>query len=195
MTTRTSAFLLLLVLAVPAVRAQVEPAPPGVASTEGEDSIDSNEASADETVTTSTSTTSVTTISTTTAGGVPAPSWLHLVRFSAIAGPVAFLLMAWAIGGVAHYRIVRREQALFPAIRGSRAPQTTPMFFSAALFFVPVLLFAYFEIRSRREIQLGIAGVVDEWLPVTAQAWTTLVVCLVLALVPWLLARRADTVS
>src|ERR1041385_7931535 len=73
--------------------------------------------------------------------------------------------------------------------------RAAPMFISAALFFVPALLFVIFEVRSRIEIRRGIGGVVDEWHPVTAHAWISLVICLVLALVPWLFARRADTVS
>ena len=94
-----------------------------------------------------------------------------------------------------HYRMVIREQARFPAVRGTRAPQTVPMVISAALFFVPAVLFVLFEVRSRWEIGRGIGGVVDEWHPVTMHAWTSLLICLVLAVVPWLFARRADTVA
>jgi hypothetical protein len=80
-------------------------------------------------------------------------------------------------------------------MRGTRSPQTVPMIISAALFLVPVVLFGFFEYRSRREISLSVGGVVDQWQPVTAQAWLTLLVCLLLAVAPWLLARRADTIS
>lgn len=185
MTTRRGVFLLLLLLAAMSVQAQVE------------ETVDSTEmAAATDTVTTSTTTTSFSSnISLAPTHQPPAPAWIHLVRMSAVAGPVAFLLLAWAVGGFVHYRLVRAEQARFPVVRGSRAPQTTPMLISSLLFFVPVVLFVFFEIRSRREFRLGIPGVIDEWNPVNERAWMTLVVCLVLALIPWLLARRADTVA
>jgi hypothetical protein len=124
-----------------------------------------------------------------------APAWLQLVRVAATTGPIAFLVLAWLIGGIVHWRLVRREQAQFPAHRGSRTPQTVPMIVSAALFLIPAILFIVFEVRSRVEIHRGIGGVVDEWQPVTAHAWTALFICLVLAVVPWLLARPADTVA
>lgn len=211
MRNRIAAFVLLLVIGVPPLHAQVEPP-----SEADEELVDTNESAASsETVTTSTSTTSVTLRTTSNipsdaipadeesdargvvAGGgePPAPAWLHLVRLAALAGPIAFLVLAWLIGAFVHYRLVRREQEQFPAIRGSRTPQTTPMIISAALFFVPVVFFVLFELRSRQEIRRGIGGVVDEWQPVMAQAWTALLVCLVLALIPWLFARRADTVA
>lgn len=181
MRTWIAVLLLLLVLGVATLRAQ-----------QAEESVDASEpVDSGTTVTTSTTTTSVTILN----PQRPAPKWLHLVRLAAVAGPVAFLLLAWTIGAFVHYRLVRREHQLFPAMRGSRAPQITPMILSAALFFVPVVLFVLFEIRSRKEIRLGIGGIVDEWQPVDTRAWTTLLVCLVLALIPWLFARRADTVS
>lgn len=173
---RIAVFLLLVVFSVAPLVAQ------------NEESVDSN----DTVVTTSTTTTSVTT--TMTPQRTP-PPWIHLVRMAAVSGPILFLFFAWVIGAAVHYRLVRREQARFPAVRGSRKPQTTPLILSAALFFVPFVLFVLFEFRSRQEIRLGISGVVDEWLPVTSQAWTTFGVCLALALIPWLFARRADTVS
>jgi heme/copper-type cytochrome/quinol oxidase subunit 2 len=154
-----------------------------------EESVDTNQSTAaGDTATTSTNATPapVTT---------SVPAWTHFVRIAAMGGPIAFLVLAWIVGFIVHYRLVYREQAQFPAIRGSRTPQTVPMFISAALFFVPALLFVIFEVRSRIEIRRGIGGVVDEWHPVTAHAWISLVICLVLALVPWLFARRADTVS
>jgi heme/copper-type cytochrome/quinol oxidase subunit 2 len=156
---------------------------------------------ADETVDsnqpTDTAGTVTTSTTTTTVAGTPraTPGWIHMVRLAALAGPIAFLLLAWLIGAIVHYRLVRREHEQFPVMRGSRTPQTVPMIISAALFFVPFVLFVFFELRSRREIRLGIGGVVDEWLPVTRNAWLTLLICLVLALIPWLFARRADTVS
>ena len=175
--------LLFLAIGVPFLRAQTPtPAP-------AEESVDSNAPGG--TVTTSTTTTSVTT----TVTQPPPPAWIHLVRLAAKAAPIAFLLLAWILGVGLHYRIVRREHEQFPIVRGTRAPQTVPLIVSACLFFVPVVLFAIFEIRSRIEISRGIGGVVDEWRPVTTHAWTLLVVCLVLALLPWLFARRADTVS
>jgi hypothetical protein len=119
---------------------------------------------------------------------------MHMVRLAAIAGPFGFLVLAWLVGGYLHLRLVRREQAQFPTVRGTRSPQAVPMLISAALFFAPALLFIVFEVRSRMEIGRGIGGVVDEWHPVTAQAWTSLVLCLVLALIPWMFVRRADTV-
>jgi hypothetical protein len=197
MRTLIAAFLLLMMVGVPALRAQVEPAGGRTASDQGDESIDSNDPAVVDTATNSTNTPSVTTTSSTLHATMPtaAPGWIHLVRLAAMAGPVAFLLLAWMIGAIVHYRLVRREQEQFPVIRGSRTPQTTPMIISAALFFIPVLLFVLFEIRSRQEIRRGIGGIVDEWQPVTAHAWTTLVICLVLALVPWLFARRADTVT
>jgi hypothetical protein len=187
MRTRMAVVLLLLVTGLPILRAQTQPA---AAPPPAEESVDSNQP-ADTTgvVTTSTTTTSITVTTTD-----PPPSWIHLVRLAAVAGPIAFLVLAWGIGALVHYRIVRREQEQFPAIRGSRTPQTAPMILSAALFFVPAVLFVIFEIRSRIEMRRGIGGVVDEWHPVTAHAWTALLVCLVLALLPWLFARRADTV-
>lgn len=197
--------LLFLVIGVPPLWAQVEPSS-GAPSEPAEESVDSNEpADTSGTVTRSTTTTAVIVVSSSEgtpeavprppATTPPVPEWIHLVRLAAVAGPVAFLLLAWGIGMFLHYRLVRREQEQFPATRGSRTPQTMPMLVSAALFFVPVVLFLLFEIRSRQELRHGIGGVIDEWQPVTAQAWTALLVCLVLALVPWLFARRADTVS
>lgn len=176
---RTAGFLLLLIVGAAALQAQ-SPSPGSASATRAEESVEISE---------TTTTTSVQPIV------VPPPGWVHLVRLAAMAGPIAFLLLAWIIGLFLHYRLVRGEQAKFPAIRGSRTPQTLPMVISAALFFVPAVLFVVFEVRSRIEIRRGIGGVVDEWHPVTAHAWTALVVCLVLALVPWLFARRADTVG
>jgi hypothetical protein len=187
---RIAVVLLSLVVIVPALRAQSDPPPTGAVSTKSEETVESTTPDGG-TVTTSTTTTSVTEI---TAPPV-VPSWMHLVRIAAKVGPIAFLVLAWAIGGVVHWRLVRREQAQFPTLRGSRAPQTVPMIVSAALFAIPTVLFAIFEARSRLEIQRGIGGVVDEWQPVTAHAWTALVICLALALLPWLFARRADTVA
>ncbi|HEX6097378.1 MAG TPA: hypothetical protein VF432_13700 [Thermoanaerobaculia bacterium] len=187
MPTRIAAVLLLLFLGVLALQAQVEPSPP---SEPAEESVDSS-----ETVETSTTTVTTTTSISTTAVQTPPPGWTHLVRIAALAGPIAFLLLAWTAGAAVHYRLVRREHEQFPMTRGSRTPQTMPMILSAGLFFVPAVLFVVFEVRSRMEIRQGIGGVVDEWQPVTAQAWVGLVVCLVLALLPWLFARRADTVS
>jgi len=172
-------FLLLLLLAVAGARAQSAPA--------AEETVDSNQTQT-TTVTTSTTTTTVTDIPQHT------PAWIHFVRVAALAGPIAFLLLAWLIGAIVHYRLVRREQEQFPQIRGSRMPQTVPMIISGTLFLIPVALFLFFEIRSRKEIALGSGGVIDEWQPVTAHAWIALLVCLVLAMVPWLFARRADTV-
>jgi hypothetical protein len=151
------------------------------------DAVDSNDG-ATETVTTTTTT------------AVPpsqpaAPGWIHLIRLAAVAGPIAFLILAWLIGAVVHFTLVRREHAQFPVMRGTRTPQTVPMIISAGLFVVPVVLFALFEYRSRLEISRGIGVVVDQWQPVTARAWITLVICLVFAIAPWLLARRADTIS
>jgi hypothetical protein len=193
MRTWLAGVLLLLAWSVP-LRAQVESA--RAPSTQAEESVDASEPpdSGD------TSTTSVTTTVTQTPNRgernhLPPPAWIHLVRIAANAGPIAFLLLAWLVGGILHYRIVRREQAQFPISRGSRTPQTVPMIVSAVLFLVPAVLFIVFEVRSRVEIRRGLGGVVDEWQPVTAHAWTALVICLVLALIPWLLARRADTVA
>lgn len=164
-----------------------------------EESVDSNYSTAStETVSTATTTTVVTTQANAPADRVASssvPGWVHMVRLAAIAGPFAFLVLAWLVGGYIHIRLVRREQAQFPVVRGTRAPQWVPMTVSGLLFIVPVILFVVFEIRSRVELRRGIGGVVDEWLPVTDRAWLTLVVCLVMALVPWLFARRADTVS
>lgn len=199
--------LLCCVIGVPVLRAQVEQPAARASSEPAEESVDSNEpADPSGAVTRSTTTTAVIVMSTSEGeAGVdtqpaslpppPPPAWIHLVRPAAMAGPIAFLLLAWAIGMFLHLRLVRGEQAEFPASRGSRAPQTMPMLVSAALFFVPVVLFLLFEIRSRQELHLGIGGVNDEWQPVTAQAWTALLVCLVLALVPWLFARPADRVA
>jgi heme/copper-type cytochrome/quinol oxidase subunit 2 len=173
-------FLLLLFIAVAMARAQSAPS--------ADETVDSNQPSETTTVSTTTTTTIVTGI---TQHG---PAWIHFVRVAALAGPIAFLLLAWLIGAIVHYRLVRREQEQFPQIRGSRMPQTVPMIISGTLFLIPVALFLFFEIRSRKEIALGSGGVIDEWQPVTAHAWIALVVCLVLAMVPWLFARRADTV-
>jgi len=176
--------LLFLVIGVAGLRAQS--APGAAPAAKSEESIDS----AGDTA--GTSTTSATPQ---VDPGTPAPSWAHLVRIAATAGPIAFLILAWIVGLMVHYRMVIREQARFPAIRGTRAPQTVPMLISAALFFVPAVLFVVFEVRSLWEIGRGIGGVVDEWHPVTVHAWTSLLICLVLALIPWLFARRADTVA
>jgi hypothetical protein len=176
-----------LVLALPVLYAQ--PA---------EESVDSNDPGAPtETVATTTSTTSVTTETTSIPGGTTfrTPSWVQMVRLAAVAGPFAFLVLAWLVGGYLHVHLVRREQEQFPVLRGTRAPQWVPMTVSGLLFFVPAILFVIFEIRSRLELRRGLPGVVDEWLPVSNRAWLMLVVCLVLALAPWLFARRADTVS
>jgi hypothetical protein len=183
MKNRIAGVLLLLFLAAPLVYAQRQ------------ETVDSNESTAStETVTTSTSSTSVTTQNTSAPASSSAPAWMHMVRLAAIAGPFGFLVLAWLVGGYMHLHLVRREQAQFPIVRGTRSPQAVPMMISAALFFAPALLFIVFEVRSRMEIGRGIGGVVDEWHPVTAQAWTSLVLCLVLALIPWLFVRRADTV-
>jgi hypothetical protein len=187
---RVGSVLLLLCLVVPSTYSQTT-----------EETVDSTDSStATETVTTSTSTTSVTTETASIpapagAAASSAPGWMHVVRLAAIAGPFAFLVLAWLIGAVTHVRLVRREQEQFPMVRGSRAPQWVPMTISGLLFFIPAILFVIFEIRSRVELRRGIGGVVDEWQPVTQRAWVMLVICLVLALVPWLFARRADTVS
>jgi hypothetical protein len=190
MRTWTAAFLLLCCFASASLEAQsssTASAPPA----SSEESIDSNQPppASDTSTTTSASPASASPTL------VPTPAWIHLVRTAATGGPIVFLLLAWSIGVLAHFRLVRREQALFPAVRGTRSPQTVPMVISAALFIVPAVLFVFFEVRSRSEIRNGISGVVDEWHPVTVHAWTLLVICLVLALVPWLFARRADTVS
>lgn len=188
MKTRIPVVLLLLAFAVPAVYGQT-----------GEESVDSNDSSAStETVATATVTTasaSETTSGAMRTGSSSAPGWVHMVRLAAVAGPFAFLVLAWLVGGFMHLRLVRREQEQFPAVRGTRAPQWVPMTVSGLLFFVPAIFFVVFEIRSRVELRRGMGGVVDEWLPVTERAWLTLVFCLVLALVPWLFARPADKVS
>lgn len=188
MQARIVVLLLLLVIGMAPLRAQE------VAAGESVDSNESTDTS--ETITTSTTSTVITT---STSSIVPTqgtpPGWINLVRISALAGPIAFLALAWFIAGFVHHRLVRREQAQFPVVRGTRTPQVTPMIISAALLFVPAVLFVFYEIRSRHEMSLGIGGIVDEWQPVDTRAWTTLLVCLVLALIPWLLARRADTVS
>lgn len=175
--------LLSLVLGLPVLYAQ-----------SSEESVDSNESPSTTTVSTSTTTQTTTT---TTSGAIrlPAPGWVHMVRLAAVAGPFAFLFLAWLIGGFMHLHLVRREQAQFPALRGTRSPQWMPMMTSALLFLVPAILFAIFEIRSRMELRAGLSGVIDEWQPVMHRAWVSLAVCLVFAVVPWLLARRADTVS
>jgi hypothetical protein len=189
MRTGIAVLLLLLVVGAAPLHAQVE------------ESVDSTEqADSGETVTTSTTTNTTTTSFTSEIAFEPParvtpPKWIHLVRLAAVAGPIAFLVLAWTIAAIVHVRLVRREQEQFPLMRGSRSTQITPLLISAVLLFVPVVLFVIFEIRSRKEIRLGIAGIVDEWQPVTAQAWITWLVCLVLALTPWLLARRADTVA
>lgn len=183
MKNRIAAVLLSLVLAVPMLYSQ----------TTTEESVDTN-----ETTSTTTTTTSVVTQTASGASGAAAssaPGWVHMVRLAAVAGPFAFLVLAWFVGGYLHLRIVRREQAQFPVLRGTRAPQWVPMIVSGLLFFIPAILFVIFEIRSRMELRAGITGVIDEWQPVTHRAWLTLVVCLVLAIAPWLFARRANTVS
>lgn len=189
MQARIVVFLLLLVIGVVPLRAQEVAA---------EESVDSNESTdTAETITTSTTSTSVITTSrssTVPTQGTP-PGWINLVRISAVAGPIAFLVLAWFIAGFVHHRLVRREQAQFPVVRGTRTPQVTPMIISAGLLFVPAVLFVFYEIRSRHEMRRGIGGIVDEWQPVDTRAWTTLLVCLLLALIPWLFARRADTIS
>jgi hypothetical protein len=189
-----AAVLLLLAFGVPVLRAQSNAA--RVTTTQTEESVDATEPDGTQTTTTTTTTTSVIEGQggSPVTGGKP-PAWTHLVRIAANAGPIAFLLLAWLVGAIVHVRLVRREQAQFPVVRGSRAPQTVPMIVSALLFVVPAVLFIVFEVRSRYEIRRGIAGVVDEWQPVMAHAWTALVICLALALIPWLLARRADTVA
>jgi hypothetical protein len=175
-----AAIVLLLVVSVPLLRAQ-----------ETVDSTETDTATPTSTVTTST-------VTTTTASPIAQPrppAWIHFVRIVANAGPIVFLLLAWTIGFAVHWRLVRKEQQRFPIVRGSRAPQTVPMILTALLFLVPAVLFAIFEVRSRLEIRRGIGGVVDEWQPVTTHAWMSLLICLVLALTPWLFARRADSVS
>jgi hypothetical protein len=195
MRARIVVFLLLLGVGVAALRAQVDPPAGGAPAGQAEESVDSSEpVDSEETVTTSTTSTA-TSVTTTLTTHRTAPRWVHLVRLAAVAGPVAFLLLAWTIGAFVHYRLVHREHEQFPVMRGSRTPQITPMIISAALLFIPVVLFVLFEIRSRQELRLGIGGIVDEWQPVDTRAWTTLLICLVLALIPWLFARRADTVS
>lgn len=192
MRTWTAVVLLFFVIGVAVLQAQSPPAgsaPPA----KSEETIDSNATAGDTagTVTTSTTTTSIQVTQVTP--GVP--SWARFVRVAATAGPIAFLILAWITGLMVHYRLVSREQARFPAVRGTRSPQTVPMLISAALFFVPACVFVLFEVRSRWEIGRGIPGVVDEWHPVTTHAWLSLLICLVLALIPWLFARRADTIS
>ncbi|HWW61246.1 MAG TPA: hypothetical protein VN181_07760 [Thermoanaerobaculia bacterium] len=179
--------MLLLFLSLPAW-AQGEPPVDRASSDQGEESVDST-GTADAPPPTTTA------LPTAELPDVPVPGWVHLVRLAAIAGPVAFLVLAWAIGGIVHYRLVRREQEQFPIIRGSRKPQTIPMLISSALFLSLGILFVAFEWLSRNEMSRGIGGVVDQWHPVTTQAVLALVVCLVLAIVPWLFARRADTVA
>jgi hypothetical protein len=191
---RFPVLLLLLAIGVSPLWGQAG-APAG--GTPSEEIVDSNEPTATDPAVSTSKTSTVTSTTTeifVTTQPVP-PGWVHLVRVSALAGPIAFLLLAWVIGAFVHVRLVRREQEQFPAVRGSRAPQTTPMLISAFLFFVPFVLFILFEVRSRQEIRLGIPGINDEWQPVTSHAWLAFVVCLVLALVPWLFARRADTVA
>jgi len=184
----TAGFLLLLIIGVAVLQAQSPPTGSAPAA-KSEESVDSNEPTTD-------TDTSATTVSSPGSLITPStPAWAHLVRVAATGGPIAFLVLAWIVGIFVHYRLVRREQAQFPVVRGTRAPQTVPMVISAALFVVPAVLFVIFEVRSRMEISRGIGGVVDQWHPVTVHAWTTLVICLVLALIPWLFARRADTVS
>lgn len=175
--------LLCLVVTAPALYAQTT-----------EESVDSNEAAA--TAETAAAPETSTTASTHAAEMPPStPRWISMVRVAAVAGPFAFLVLAWLIGGYLHHRLVRREQEQFPLLRGTRAPQWVPMMASGLLFFVPAILFIVFEVLSRDELRQGIGGVVDEWQPVTQRAWLMLAVCLVLAIAPWLFARRADTVS
>jgi hypothetical protein len=190
MRTWISVVLLLLAIGAPALAAQVE-SPPNrrTSTTQTEEAIDTNETS------TTATTATVTTTATPDTTQIHPPSWVHLIRVGATAAPIACLLLAWLIGAIVHYRIVRREQNQFPFVRGSRAPQTMPMIIGAVISCVPAILFLILEVRSRVEIRRGIGGIVDEWQPVTARAWTALVICLVLAQIPWLLARRADTVS
>lgn len=181
MRTTAAACLLLLVLCAMSLYA----APP-------EESVDSNDVSSTDTApqnTTTTTTTTTTTIQTT------APGWLPLVRLAATFGPFAFLFIAWIVAMSVHVWLVRREQDEFPLMRGTRSPQTIPIVLSVVIFIVPLIVFAFFEFRARREISLGTGGVVDQWLPVTRQAWLSLGLCLFLAIIPWLFARRADTVS
>lgn len=192
MRTRVTVVLLLLLTGLPLLRAQAQGTAASSAPAPADVTVDETTAGGEAPATATTSSTTTTTEVVTT---TRVPGWIHLVRIAATAGPIAFLLLAWAIGGIVHYRIVRREQEQFPAVRGSRTPQTVPMIVSAALFFVPAVLFVIFEIRSRLEIRRGIGGVVDEWQPVTTHAWTLLVVCLFLALLPWIFAKRADTVA
>lgn len=185
MQNRLAGFVLLIVLAVPMAYGQ---------STE--ESVDSNDSTTStETVATTTATTSGEAQATSGAARTSVPGWIHMVRLAATAGPAAFLVLAWLAGGYMHVRLVRREQEQYPVLRGTRAPQWVPMMISGLLFLVPAILFIVFELRSRLELRRGIGGVVDEWQPVTERAWLMLVVCLVLAIVPWLFARRADTVS
>ncbi|MBV8515992.1 MAG: hypothetical protein JO197_01190 [Acidobacteria bacterium] len=188
-----AAVLLLFAFGVPWLRAQSNAA--RVTTTQTEETVDATGTDGVQTTSTTTTTTSVIEGGIPSTSAAPPPAWTHLVRIAANAGPIAFLLLAWLIGGIIHVRMVRREQAQFPVLRGSRAPQTVPMIVSALLFLVPAILFIVFEVRSRYEIRRGLAGVVDEWQPVTVHAWTALVICLALALIPWLLARRADTVA
>jgi hypothetical protein len=183
----TAVLLFFLIIAAVALQAQTS-APAAAPPLKPEESIDSSGPPAPDTAASSTTTTAAVPFPTT-------PGWAKFVRIAATGGPIAFLLLAWLSGVLVHYRLVRREQAQFPVNRGSRTPQTVPMVISAALFFIPTLLFIIFEVRSRIEIRRGIGGVVDEWHPVTAHAWTSLVICMVLALVPWLFARRADTIG
>jgi hypothetical protein len=178
---RIAVVLLMLAIGVPAAVAQTD------ASAEATESTETTESG------TTTMSSTTTTITVTTRPSVP--GWIPLVRMAATAGPIVFLVVAWIVGTFLHYRVARREQALFPVQRGSRAPQTTPIVFSAALFFIPLALFSFFEVRSRRELNLGIAGINDEWVPVSQHAWIALLVCLALALIPWLFAQRADTVA
>lgn len=189
MRTCIAGFLLLFLLDVSALRAQGSSVPNSTPAARSDESVDSNGPP---------SPADATTAPTTTASGAPVsrpPAWASLVRVAATGGPIAFLLLAWLIGFVLHLRLVHKEQAQFPVIRGTRAPQTVPIIVSAMLFLVPALMFVLFEVRSRIEIRRGIGGVVDEWHPVTVHAWMTWLICLVLALVPWLFARRADTVG
>jgi hypothetical protein len=193
---RVAALLLLLVISVSALHAQNRP--PSTTATE--EVVDSAGDSGGTTTATGVTQVAGTTTSTTTTTRsittrTSTPRWIHLVRIAATAGPIAFLLLAWLLGWIVHWRLVRSEQEQFPFHRGSRSPQTVPVILSAALLFVPAVLFLIFEVRSRLEIRRGIGGVVDEWHPVTARAWITLLICFVLALVPWLFAKRADTVA